>query len=86
MVVPRDGRSAAAQSADGDETHCFAMLTRAHARSGERIAISSYLGRGNSFDRAIADFSVSYADQNERDDEALVAAVSSGRLKAETGL
>ena len=53
---------------------------------GDRIAIASYLGRGDSFDRAIADFSASYAEQNEQDYEALVKAVKSGRLPAQTGL
>ena len=65
---------------------CGATLARAHARSGDRIAIASYLGTSDVFDRAIADFSVAYADQNERDYEALVAAVKSGRLEAQTGL
>ena len=50
------------------------------------MAIAAYLGRGDSFDRAIADFSVAYADQNERDYEAFAKAVKSGRLSAETGL
>lgn len=65
---------------------CGATLARAHARSGDRIAIASYLGKGDSFDRAIADFAVSYADQNERDYDAVVQAVKSGRLEAEMGL
>lgn len=65
---------------------CGATLARAHARSGDRIAIASYLGTSDTFDRAIADFSSSYADQNERDYEALVAAVRSGRLEAQTGM
>jgi uncharacterized protein (DUF2252 family) len=65
---------------------CAATLARAHARSGDRIAIASYLGKGDSFDRAIADFAVRYADQNERDYEALAAAVTSGRVEARTGL
>ena len=65
---------------------CGATLARAHARWGDRIAIASYLGAGNSFDRAIADFSTAYADQNERDYEAFVAAVRSGRLTAQDGL
>jgi uncharacterized protein (DUF2252 family) len=64
---------------------CGATLARAHARWGDRIAIAAYLGRGNAFDRAIADFSVGYADQNEKDYEAFVAAVKSGRLTAESG-
>ena len=65
---------------------CGATLARAHARSGDRIAIASYLGGSDAFDRAIADFSSSYADQNERDYQALVDAVGSGRLTAQTGL
>ena len=65
---------------------CGATLARAHARWGDRIAIASYLGNGNAFDRAIADFSVAYADQNERDYAAFAAAISSGRLVAQTGL
>jgi len=65
---------------------CGTALARAHARWGDRIAIASYLGRGDSFDRAIANFAVIYADRNEQDYEALVRAVKSGRLPAETGL
>jgi hypothetical protein len=65
---------------------CGATLARAHARWGDRIAIASYLGRGDAFDRAIADFSVAYADQTERDYAAFSAAVDSGRLVAQTGL
>ena len=65
---------------------CGATLARAHARSGDRIAIASYLGRGEAFDDAIADFSVAYADQNERDYDAFSAAVKSGRLTAQTGV
>jgi uncharacterized protein (DUF2252 family) len=65
---------------------CGATLARAHARRGDRIAIASYLGRADAFDRAIAEFSVAYADQNERDFEAFAAAVKARRLSAETGL
>jgi len=65
---------------------CGWTLSRGHARSGDRIAIASYLGRSDAFDRAIADFSVAYADQNERDYRALQEAVASGRLAAETGI
>ena len=65
---------------------CGATLARAHARWGDRIAIGSYLGKGETFDRAIADFSAAYADQNERDYETLVMAVKSGRLAAQTGI
>ena len=65
---------------------CGATLARAHARWGDRIAIASYLGKGDTFDRAIADFSAAYADQNERDYEAFTEAVNSGRLTAQTGV
>jgi uncharacterized protein (DUF2252 family) len=65
---------------------CGATLARAHARWGDRIAIASYLGNGDAFDRAIAVFSAVYADQNERDYRAFTAAVNSGRLTAQTGL
>jgi len=64
---------------------CGATLARAHARWGDRIAIGSYLGGGDAFDRAIADFATTYADQNERDYRALVDAVGSGRIEARTG-
>ena len=65
---------------------CGAALARAHARWGDRIAIASYLGKGNAFDRAIADFSKTYADQNERDFDAFARAVKSGRVIAQTGV
>jgi uncharacterized protein (DUF2252 family) len=65
---------------------CAATLARAHARWGDRIAIASYLGKGDGFDRAVADFATAYADQNERDYEAFARAVDSGRLMARTGL
>jgi len=65
---------------------CGSTLARAHARRGDRIAIAGYLGRSDVFDRAIADFAVAYADQNERDYEAFAKAVRTGRLIADTGL
>ena len=65
---------------------CGAILARAHARWGDRIAIGAYLGPGEVFDRAVADFSAVYADQNERDHETLVQAVKSGRIPAEIGV
>jgi uncharacterized protein (DUF2252 family) len=65
---------------------CGATLARAHARWGDRIAIASYLGKGEAFDQALANFAAAYADQNERDYDAFIAAVSSGRLSAQTGL
>jgi uncharacterized protein (DUF2252 family) len=63
---------------------CGEALARAHARSGERVAIASYLGGGEAFDRAMLAFAEAYADQNERDFERLVAAVASGKVEAET--
>jgi uncharacterized protein (DUF2252 family) len=65
---------------------CGWTLARAHARSGDRIAISSYMGKRDIFDSAVADFSAAYADQNERDYNALVEAVKSGRIKAIQGV
>jgi len=65
---------------------CAATLARAHARSGDRLAIASYLGGGDAFDRAIADFSAAYADQNERDYETFEKAVRTGRIAAQTGV
>ena len=65
---------------------CGWTLARAHARSGDRIAIAAYLGKGSVFDRAILQFSRDYADQNELDYKALADAVESGRIKAERGL
>jgi uncharacterized protein (DUF2252 family) len=65
---------------------CARTLARAHARSGDRVAIASYLGRGNAFDRAIAEFAERYADQNERDYEALLEAEKFGEIEVERGL
>jgi uncharacterized protein (DUF2252 family) len=65
---------------------CGWTLARAHARSGDRIAIAAYLGASDTFDLAIMSFASDYADQNERDHQALVAAAASGRITAETGL
>ncbi|MEU8916870.1 DUF2252 domain-containing protein [Streptomyces nigrescens] len=64
---------------------CGATLARAHARSGDRIAIAAYLGRGTVFDEALARFAERYADQNERDHQALVDAVREGRVTARPG-
>jgi Uncharacterized protein conserved in bacteria (DUF2252) len=64
---------------------CGWTLARAHARSGDPIAIAEYLGEDDQFDRSIADFSARYADRNERDDEAFAAAIRSGRLEAREG-
>ncbi|HEY2536204.1 MAG TPA: DUF2252 domain-containing protein [Solirubrobacteraceae bacterium] len=65
---------------------CGWTLARAHARSGDRIAIAAYLGKGTVFDRAIVEFSRAYAEQNERDYRALSDAVAAGRIVVETGL
>jgi uncharacterized protein (DUF2252 family) len=65
---------------------CGWTLARAHARSGDRIAIGAYLGKGETFDNAIADFSERYADQNELDYGALADAANSGRIEVETDL
>jgi uncharacterized protein (DUF2252 family) len=65
---------------------CAATLARAHARTGDRIAIAAYLGKSDAIDRALLEFSRAYAEQNARDYEALAAAVESGRVTAETGL
>ena len=65
---------------------CAQALARAHARSGDRIAIASYLGSGTVFDNALATFAEVYADQNQRDYEALKRAQASGRIQVESGL
>jgi uncharacterized protein (DUF2252 family) len=65
---------------------CARTLARAHARSGDRIAIAAYLGASDVFDRSIAGFAEAYADQNERDYQALKYAVASGRVVATTGV
>jgi uncharacterized protein (DUF2252 family) len=65
---------------------CGWTLARAHARSGDASAIGAYLGGGSSFDRALSEFAVAYADQNESDHAALLEAISSGRVEAVTGL
>ncbi|WP_082590388.1 DUF2252 domain-containing protein [Agromyces sp. Soil535] len=61
---------------------CGETLARAHARAGDRVAIASYLGNSDRFDRAIAEFARDYADQNDRDYAAFAEAVASGRLEA----
>ena len=64
---------------------CGRTLALAHARSGDAVAIASYLGQSDSFDRALASFAEIYADQNERDFRALEEAVGSGAVPAEAG-
>jgi hypothetical protein len=61
---------------------CAWTLARAHARSGDAIAIAGYLGSSDVFDRAIATFAEAYADQNEHDHAALVDAIDAGRVDA----
>ena len=65
---------------------CAWALAKAHARTGDRIAIASYLGKSDRLDRALADFASAYADQNEKDYQALRDAVASGRITALTGI
>ncbi|HEX5118086.1 MAG TPA: DUF2252 domain-containing protein [Pseudonocardiaceae bacterium] len=65
---------------------CGWTLARAHARTGDNIAIAAYLGRGTTFDEAIADFSARYADQTERDHAALGRAIKAGKVTAQTGV
>ena len=65
---------------------CGWALARSHARSGDASAIGGYIGTGDSFDRAVGEFAVAYADQNQRDFDALTAAVESGRIEAHTGI
>ena len=65
---------------------CGWTLARAHARSGDSVAIAGYLGKSDRFDRALAEFSAAYADQNERDHRKLVEAIEAGRIGAEEGV
>ena len=65
---------------------CGWTLARAHARSGDRVALAAYLGGSAKFDHAIAAFAETYADQNERDHAALQAAVKEGKIQATTGI
>ena len=59
---------------------CASTLARAHARSGDAIAIAAYLGTKPVFDRAVTEFASAYAEQNQRDYEAVVAAIDAGEL------
>ncbi len=65
---------------------CGWTIARAHARSGDRIAIASYLGKGEVFDKAIADFAIAYADLNEHDYKAVETAARDGRITVEEGV
>ena len=75
-----------AETLTGYARLCAVTLARAHARSGDSIAIGAYLGSGDAFDRALVSFSEAYADQNERDHDALRDAVASERLPAALGV
>jgi uncharacterized protein (DUF2252 family) len=79
-----EGMNAAAMAGYG--RMCGWTLARAHARTGDRIAIAAYLGRSDTFDQAVADFAEAYADQTERDHAVLASAVASGRVQAQTGI
>jgi Uncharacterized protein conserved in bacteria (DUF2252) len=65
---------------------CGWTLARAHARTGDRIAMAAYLGTSSSFEVAVQEFAESYADQNERDHRSLVQAIAAGRISAEPGV
>jgi hypothetical protein len=67
-------------------TACAWTLARAHARSGDRIAIASYLGSADTFDRAVAEYAGAYADVNAGDHRALKQKVADGTLAAVTGV
>ena len=65
---------------------CAWTLAKAHARSGDRIALAAYLGGSSTFDEAIAEFAVTYAEQNSKDYATLQQAVQEGRIEARTGI
>ena len=65
---------------------CGWTLARAHARSGDPVAIAAYLGKSDAFDRSVTDFSERYADRNDQDFQAFADAVKSGRLEATEGV
>jgi hypothetical protein len=79
-----EGMNAAAMTGYG--RMCGWTLARAHARTGDRIAIAAYLGGSDKFGQAVAAFAESYADQTERDHTALADAVASGRVQAQAGV
>ena len=83
MKVALDFENMAAEEFLEYAEACGWVLARAHARSGDPALIAGYLGRSEVFDRAIAAFAHKYADRNEADHAALVAAAQSGRVKAE---
>ncbi len=79
-----EGMNAAAMTDYG--RLCGWTLARAHARTGDRIAIAAYLGGSDTFDQAMAGFGETYADQTEHDHAALADAVASGRVQAQAGV
>jgi uncharacterized protein (DUF2252 family) len=87
-----DGKGSAEIEQMGPETMtgyaglCGWSLARAHARTGDPAAIGAYLGKGDAFDRAIAEFSEAYADQNESDYQELLSAEAAGRVTVQTGV
>ena len=68
------------------KVNCGWTLARAHARSGDPVAMAEYLGRGAAFDTAIGDFAERYADRNEQDYRAFCKAIEGGRLAAQEGI
>ncbi|MNG31984.1 hypothetical protein D3C84_1178900 [compost metagenome] len=80
MSAPIEGISCARMKMYAE--WCGLTLARAHAKSGDAALISGYLGKTDSFDQAIGTFAITYADQNEKDHAALVAAEKSGRINA----
>lgn len=82
MKIGVDIEELSASELIGYSALCGWALARAHARSGDPVTISGYLGKSDTFERAIADFAVAYADQTDSDHKALVAAVKSGRIQA----
>ena len=80
MSVPIEGASAAQLKLYAEL--CGRTLAHAHAKSGDAATISGYLGKSDTFDQAIGEFALAYADQTVRDHAALVAAVKAGRIKA----
>ncbi|MGV8864301.1 MAG: DUF2252 domain-containing protein [Pseudomonas sp.] len=80
MSAPVEGASAEQMKMYAEL--CGLTLARAHAKSGDAALISGYLGKSDTFDQAIGEFALTYADQNAKDHAALVAAEKSGRIKA----
>jgi hypothetical protein len=79
----------AAMDEDGFKTYvqlCSWCLARAHARTGDEAGIGRYIGKNNTFAKAIGEFAMAYADQTERDYQSLVAAVEAGCVAAEAGV